>query len=251
MDEWKKQLSDLEAAYRKVSASIADTSAINISGSVVVPSISIGGGAGSLGSPSVPDTPQKYKITAYMNGELKTLVSGLTSMEQAKKSRETLIDAYKKVYDRAKETYNNSKNLSAAERASAEDFFDKAMTNWKNVKNSKITAYKKGGLVDFTGPAWVDGTKSNPEAFLNPVQTKNIGLLASALDKIMATTLGYVSSKDYYGGSGGDITFEGDIIVQVEKLESEQDYEEMASRVGSVILKKLGKTMAVGGLRMR
>ena len=32
-------------------------------------------------------------------------------------------------------------------------------------------AYKQGGLVDYTGPAWVDGTKKQPEAFLNAKQT--------------------------------------------------------------------------------
>ena len=28
--------------------------------------------------------------------------------------------------------------------------------------------YATGGLVDYTGPAWVDGTAGKPEAFLNP-----------------------------------------------------------------------------------
>lgn len=42
--------------------------------------------------------------------------------------------------------------------------------------------YQDGGMVDYTGPAWVDGTKSHPEAFLNPYQTEQIGALANALD---------------------------------------------------------------------
>ncbi len=37
--------------------------------------------------------------------------------------------------------------------------------------NSKYI-YKKGGIADFTGPAWLDGTKSAPEAVLNAAQTK-------------------------------------------------------------------------------
>lgn len=32
--------------------------------------------------------------------------------------------------------------------------------------------YKEGGLIDFTGPAWVDGTPSQPEAVLNANETK-------------------------------------------------------------------------------
>lgn len=42
--------------------------------------------------------------------------------------------------------------------------------------------YAQGGYVDYTGPAWVDGTKSHPEAFLSAYQTKQIGALAGALD---------------------------------------------------------------------
>ena len=39
------------------------------------------------------------------------------------------------------------------------------------LKKLGITAFKTGGLVDFTGPAWVDGTKSKPEAFLSASDT--------------------------------------------------------------------------------
>lgn len=42
--------------------------------------------------------------------------------------------------------------------------------------------YASGGIVDYTGPAWVDGTKTKPEAFLNPYQTEQIAALAGALD---------------------------------------------------------------------
>lgn len=42
--------------------------------------------------------------------------------------------------------------------------------------------YKDGGLVDYTGPAWVDGTKTHPEAFLSTYQTEQIGALAGVLD---------------------------------------------------------------------
>ena len=39
------------------------------------------------------------------------------------------------------------------------------------LKKLGITAFKTGGLVDFTGPAWVEGTKSKPEAFLSAGDT--------------------------------------------------------------------------------
>lgn len=52
----------------------------------------------------------------------------------------------------------------------------------KDAGGQKTEIYKKGGIVDYTGPAWVDGTKTQPEAFLNPYQTQQIGALAEALD---------------------------------------------------------------------
>ena len=41
--------------------------------------------------------------------------------------------------------------------------------------------YAKGGLVNYTGPAWVDGSRSSPEAFLSSVDTKLIQDLVSSL----------------------------------------------------------------------
>lgn len=43
-------------------------------------------------------------------------------------------------------------------------------------------SYLTGGYVDYTGPAWVDGNKTHPEAFLSAYQTEQIGALAKSLD---------------------------------------------------------------------
>ena len=51
-----------------------------------------------------------------------------------------------------------------------------------NHSSSLLKRYASGGTVDYTGPAWVDGTKSHPEAFLSAYQTEQIGALAGALD---------------------------------------------------------------------
>ena len=40
------------------------------------------------------------------------------------------------------------------------------------MKESQLKKYKTGGIADFTGPAWLDGTSSHPEAVLNAMQTK-------------------------------------------------------------------------------
>ena len=51
--------------------------------------------------------------------------------------------------------------------------------------------YAKGGLVDYTGLAWVDGTASNPEMMLNPSDTQNI-LKATTMAKSLDS--GFIGS---------------------------------------------------------
>lgn len=48
--------------------------------------------------------------------------------------------------------------------------------------NGHQLKYEDGGYVDYTGPAWVDGNKTHPEAFLSAYQTEQIGALAKSLD---------------------------------------------------------------------
>lgn len=53
---------------------------------------------------------------------------------------------------------------------------------WMLPSNLIGSAYASGGYVDYTGPAWVDGSKTRPEAFLSAYQTEQIGALAKSLD---------------------------------------------------------------------
>lgn len=46
--------------------------------------------------------------------------------------------------------------------------------------------YAEGGIADFTGPAWLDGTRSKPEAVLNPAQTKTFIQFTNVLDSIFS-----------------------------------------------------------------
>ena len=76
------------------------------------------------------------------------------------------------------------------------------------LKKLGITAYKTGGLVDFTGPAWVDGTKSKPEAFLSASDTAmlkskifsnsdgSLKALVAALEEITGNTSHYSTENN-------------------------------------------------------
>jgi hypothetical protein len=89
--------------------------------------------------------------------------------------------------------------------------------------------YKKGGLADFTGPAWLDGTKSRPEMVLNARDTQNFIQLKDILGSLLSRT----STSNTSTENNGDITY--DIDINVESIGSDYDLDQVASKVKSLI----------------
>lgn len=78
------------------------------------------------------------------------------------------------------------KGATTAAAQVAQQEWDKvyqAILSYKTGGTDPVTGhrYAEGGLVNYTGPAWVDGTRSHPEAFLDAEDTANIAALASGL----------------------------------------------------------------------
>ena len=94
------------------------------------------------------------------------------------------------------------------------------------LKAKNVVAYKTGGLADFTGPAWLDGTKSKPEYILNADQTKAFFTL---VDVLSGLGLGNSNSTE----KTGDISY--DIDINVESIGSDYDVEQVANKVKSLI----------------
>lgn len=88
----------------------------------------------------------------------------------------------------------------------------------------KEYAYKTGGLADFTGPAWLDGTPSKPEYILNAAQTQKFFSLVDVLEGF---------DKKETKTSSGDNYF--DIEINVEKLENDYDVEKIADKIRKMI----------------
>lgn len=93
-------------------------------------------------------------------------------------------------------------------------------------KNSKFKAYKTGGLADFTGPAWLDGTKSHPELVLNARDTENFIQLKDILSNVLKRD----SNKTE---NSGDNYFE--IHIDVERIEDDYDVEQLADKIKGII----------------
>jgi hypothetical protein len=92
--------------------------------------------------------------------------------------------------------------------------------------NHPLYQFKTGGLADFTGPAWLDGTKSKPEYILNADQTKAFFNLVDVLGSLQ-------SGDPKASQNNGDTSF--DIDINVESISNDYDVEQLANKVKSLI----------------
>ena len=121
---------------------------------------------------------------------------------------------------------------------------DMGLFNKDKYKDVKITAYKTGGIVDYTGLAMVHGSASKPEAFLNAEQTAQIkdalmlqtkeGLLSSLQDsllKFQSTIDGTVSGITSEENNSSINIQPGAVVIEVEELANNYDVEKLSNDV--------------------
>lgn len=103
-------------------------------------------------------------------------------------------------------------------------------TGWYTA--SALQAYKKGGLANFTGPAWLDGTKTKPEAVLNARDTQNFLQLRDVLSDVLnkSRTIERGNSEN-----NGDNYY--DIDIQVDKLSNDYDVDQLVKKIKKEITK--------------
>lgn len=88
-----------------------------------------------------------------------------------------------------------------------------------------LTSFKTGGLADFTGPAWLDGSPSRPEYILNSKQTERFFSLIDVLENFNTKESGQKSAGDNYF----------DIAINVEKIDNDYDVEQVANKIRRMI----------------
>lgn len=99
----------------------------------------------------------------------------------------------------------------------------------------KGSAYATGGMVDYTGPAWVDGTKTKPEAFLSAADTANIAKLRDILSKVFDSPKS--SSNDSpQNQNSGDTYYE--FHITVDELGEGYDAKDMMADMEKYIVQK-------------
>lgn len=108
---------------------------------------------------------------------------------------------------------------------------DSFFPSYNNLRKNgyNLWQYKSGGLADFTGPAWLDGTKSSPELVLNAQDTQNF----IALKDILASILNNNTPFDTKKSNGGDNYY--DINIEVDEVASDYDVDQIADRIKEII----------------
>ena len=126
-----------------------------------------------------------------------------------------------------------------AKAAAEEAFLEWCKRNGYIPRGKSINIYAKGGLADFTGPAWIDGTKSNPERILSPKQTKLFESMVSSLER----TANNSNINSTFGSSYniGDIN----TTIQVAKLDDNTDIDKVARQVENRIMKSIRNRVTV------
>ena len=133
---------------------------------------------------------------------------------------------------------------------------DKEKDGWKwqgTPTYDVIKLYAKGGLVDYTGPAFVHGSRSKPEAFLNAKQTAMISEAVKfagdggALDGIKATLAALNSSIKSIINNNTTQTSSftvapGAVTIQVAQLNDSYDVEELSRDVMNRMVAIASKT---------
>ena len=108
----------------------------------------------------------------------------------------------------------------------------KAWTSKAEAKKYFKSKFKKGGLAKFTGPAWLDGTKSKPELVLNTQDTKNFIVLKDVLSEVMRNVSHINQTSDVYNAPT-----EFNININVDKIANDYDVDKLAARIKKDIVK--------------
>ena len=112
--------------------------------------------------------------------------------------------------------------------------------------------YASGGIADYTGLAWLDGSKHKPERVLSPEQTQDFHSLLQGINEIkrfnLPNPLGIGNNLNKANGDSGTLNIDGGVNVYVKELAKDADYNEMAERVKESIYKEISRTKPNGSI---
>ena len=227
VDEWLEQLEDLRNALKQVSDDAAEYQYTS----------TVSGESGSSSSGSSSSNKTTTTTT-------RQFVASGTGYAEASRATATSVTYDGNTYVKDPRSVYWYKSSDAQRIDGGRTYY------WPTGSVRYVKKYAEGGMAYNTGLAWLDGTKTRPERILSPYQTELFEDLLKTLHTIrtfQAPTS--VVQPRMLENKQQSMTIEN-ITVQVQRLESEQDYEEMAERVGEHIMDKVSRGMTVGGIRL-
>lgn len=231
VDEWKKQLADLEAAHRKVQA--------NITSYNYVPTKDVssgsGGGGGSSGGSSATSIAKAanpipyetfqwgYKNKAGNWVKAPEQLSAITAFSVAKKAAQ-------------KEWADNPGILAILDKATIAS------------PGRMLKKYALGGMNTMTGLAWLDGTPQKPERILSSYQTELFEDMINTLHSIRQVKAGAMGSAPRLSAAGALPNIDT-INITIQELNDDTDYSDAAEKLMKSFYDKVSRTRPVGGIQ--
>lgn len=113
---------------------------------------------------------------------------------------------------------------------------------FSEAERKKLVGFKNGGLVDMTGPVMVHGTTSNPEAFLDATDTRNIQKLMDLLKSNFNLRLNPISSA--YDKTNSFVI--ENITIETKELNNKQDWAES----GKILAEEFAQAVQKRGINI-
>lgn len=230
VDQWMEKLNKLALAHKQVAESMI------YNNYAVIQSMSGGRSSSGLSSGST-----------YMGGGSSSGSSSSDSKTNKNTSSQKKTSGYTAEFNG---TVGKGKTKDAAYNAlynqlgrTLQDYI------WQSPSAVSYATFLHGGEANFTGPAWLDGTKTRPERILDAEQTELFNTMVKSLESIAKIRIPSMPAfdGDFKMGSGGVNI--GDIILNIDKLEDDSDYNEIAEKVLDVIMERMNRGSVIGGIR--
>jgi hypothetical protein len=167
-------------------------------------------------------TISQHKSSKDSNGKQRNYVFSTGTDSYYFSTQQEMQDWYNK--------WKNSGKISGLTKDSKGNFAAKAKkrTGKHGFSNLSGFKYADGGLVNYTGPAWVDGTQNKPEAFLNAEDTKRIGQAAELLANLPIFN-NTSNANNAVSATYGDTNVS--VNITVESIANDYDVDRMMKRV--------------------
>lgn len=168
------------------------------------------------------NTVSRHKSSKDSSGKQRNYVFSTGTDSYYFSTQQEMQDWYNK--------WKNSGKISGLTKDSKGNFAAKAKkrTGKHGFSNLSGFKYADGGLVNYTGPAWVDGTQNKPEAFLNAEDTKRIGQAAELLANLPIFN-NTSNANNAVSATYGDTNVS--VNITVESIANDYDVDRMMKRV--------------------